>query len=53
VQSLLPALVSAMQRYGVDNPLIRMRTVETLNRHQASGKLKRFVPLPRSAGSAG
>ena len=53
MQSLVPALVSAMQRHGVAHPSIQMRTVETLDRHQASGKLKRFVPLPRSAGSAG
>ena len=36
-----------MQRHGVAHPSIQMRTVETLDRHQASGKLKRFVPLPR------
>ena len=53
MQSLVPALVSAMQRHGVAHPSIQMRTVETLDRHQATGKLKRFVPLPRSAGSAG
>jgi len=45
VQSLAPALVAAMQRHGVAQPSIRMRTVETLGRNQASGKLKRFVPL--------
>jgi phenylacetate-coenzyme A ligase PaaK-like adenylate-forming protein len=53
VQSLASALVSAVQRHGVADPSIRIRTVETLERHQASGKLKRFVPLPRGAGSAG
>jgi hypothetical protein len=46
VQSLAPALVSAMQRHGVAHPSIRIRSVETLGRNQASGKLKRFVPLP-------
>jgi len=45
-QSLVPALVSALQRHGIADPSIRIRTVETLERHQASGKLKRFVPLP-------
>ncbi len=48
VQSLEPALVAAMQRYGVANPAVRIRTVETLGRNQASGKLKRFVPLPHA-----
>ena len=42
---LVPALVAAMQRHGVADPSIRIRTVATLQRHQASGKLKRFVPL--------
>jgi hypothetical protein len=46
VQSLVPALVAALQRYGVAQPSIRLRNVETLGRNQASGKLKRFVPLP-------
>ncbi|GLP78411.1 hypothetical protein TUM20983_55210 [Mycobacterium antarcticum] len=43
---LASALVAAMQRFGVVHPTIRIRTVETLGRNQASGKLKRFVPLP-------
>jgi phenylacetate-CoA ligase len=47
VQSLVPALVAAMRRYGVAQPSIAIRAVETLGRSQASGKLKRFVPLPR------
>ena len=46
VQSLAPALVTAMQRHGVAHPSIRIRSVETLGRNQASGKLKRFVPPP-------
>jgi phenylacetate-CoA ligase len=45
VQSLVPALVSAMQRHGVTHPSIRIRAIDTLSRNQASGKLKRFVPL--------
>jgi phenylacetate-coenzyme A ligase PaaK-like adenylate-forming protein len=47
-QSLVPALVSALRRHGVADPSIRIRAVQTLQRHQASGKLKRFVPLPNS-----
>jgi phenylacetate-coenzyme A ligase PaaK-like adenylate-forming protein len=45
VQSLVPDLVSAMQRHGVVKPSVRITAVETLARNQASGKLKRFVPL--------
>jgi phenylacetate-coenzyme A ligase PaaK-like adenylate-forming protein len=47
VQSLVPALVAAMRRYGVAQRAIRIRAVPTLGRNQASGKLKRFVPLTR------
>jgi phenylacetate-coenzyme A ligase PaaK-like adenylate-forming protein len=46
VPSLAPALVTAMQRHGVAHPSVRIRAVDTLGRNQASGKLKRFVPLP-------
>jgi hypothetical protein len=47
VHALAPALASAMQRHGVADASIRIRVVETLGRNQASGKLKRFVPLAR------
>lgn len=45
VAALVPALVAAVQRHGITEPSIQIRTVATLQRHQASGKLKRFVPL--------
>ncbi len=47
VHALAPALASAMQRHGVADASIRIRAVETLGRNETSGKLKRFVPLPR------
>lgn len=46
VRELIPALNAAMQRHGLTDPVIRIRTVETLGRHQVSGKLKRFIALP-------
>jgi phenylacetate-CoA ligase len=49
VRSVGPELVAAIQRHGVAHPTIRVRTVETLDRNRASGKLKRFVPLPMSS----
>jgi phenylacetate-CoA ligase len=45
VQDMVPALVAAIQRYGVPDPSIRILPVDTLARNQASGKLRRFVPL--------
>lgn len=45
---LVEALEMAMRRHGVIEPTIRIRTVRATERHQASGKLKRFVPLSLS-----
>ncbi len=47
VTDLSPALAKAMQRFGVTSPVVRIRTVERLVRSEGSGKLRRFVPLPR------
>ena len=43
--SLTAALVGALTQYGLVSPTVRIRTVEQLPRHQASGKLRRFIPL--------
>jgi phenylacetate-coenzyme A ligase PaaK-like adenylate-forming protein len=48
VEDLAPALDSAMQRFGVAEPAVRIRAVETLGRTEGSGKLRRFVPLRRA-----
>lgn len=48
LQYLVADLVAAMQRHGVADPIIRIRTVTTLGRNVATGKLKRFVPLPKA-----
>jgi phenylacetate-coenzyme A ligase PaaK-like adenylate-forming protein len=45
VADLAPVLSSAMQRFGVVAPVVRIRAVETLGRTEGSGKLRRFVPL--------
>lgn len=52
VEDLAPALDSALQRFGVAQPVVRIRAVEMLGRSQGSGKLRRFVPLrrPQPAG---
>jgi phenylacetate-CoA ligase len=46
VDSMTAAVVSAMRRHGLADPEVRIRTVDRLERHAASGKLKRFVALP-------
>lgn len=45
-ERLTAALVAALRRYGLARPVIRIRLTDSLNRHQASGKLRRFIPLP-------
>lgn len=42
---LIASLVAALRRYGLPEPTIRIRFADGLQRHQASGKLRRFVPL--------
>ncbi|MDT5218857.1 MAG: hypothetical protein QOF15_962, partial [Mycobacterium sp.] len=46
VEALHSALVTALRRYGLSGPAVQIRSVERLQRHQASGKLRRFIPLP-------
>jgi phenylacetate-CoA ligase len=45
VQDLTGALVAAMRRFGIERPVVRIDTVVSLDRHEATGKLARFVAL--------
>lgn len=45
VQALTASLIAALRRYGLANPTINIQVADSLQRHQASGKLRRFVPL--------
>jgi phenylacetate-CoA ligase len=47
VEVLISSLMGALRRYGLSEPTIRIRLADSLPRHQASGKLRRFVPLKR------
>lgn len=40
------AVAAELRRVGLDSPAIHIETVESIGRHAASGKLRRFVPLP-------
>ncbi len=44
------ALVASLVRYGLTQPDVRVTVVAQLERHAATGKLKRFVPLADSTG---
>jgi phenylacetate-CoA ligase len=43
--ALAPALAAALRRHGLTDPEVDIRVVDRLQRHEATGKLKRFVPL--------
>ena len=43
VAALTTALVDALRRYGLPEPTVEIRVVDRIPRHQASGKLKRFI----------
>jgi phenylacetate-coenzyme A ligase PaaK-like adenylate-forming protein len=43
--ALTSLLIAALRRYGLSEPTIRIRVSDGLRRHQASGKLRRFIPL--------
>jgi phenylacetate-CoA ligase len=45
VEVLISSLVGALRRYGLPEPTIRIQVADSLPRHQASGKLRRFIPL--------
>jgi phenylacetate-coenzyme A ligase PaaK-like adenylate-forming protein len=44
-EALTSSLITALRRYGLSEPTIRIRVTDSLRRHQASGKLRRFIPL--------
>lgn len=39
-------LVGALTNHGLERPMVRIHTIDQLSRHQVSGKLRRFIPLP-------
>jgi phenylacetate-CoA ligase len=45
VDALTLAVIAALRRHGLSDPRVRIRVVERLQRHHASGKLQRFIAL--------
>jgi len=45
VDVLTSSLIAALRRYGLSEAVIQIRLVESLQRHGATGKLRRFIPL--------
>jgi phenylacetate-coenzyme A ligase PaaK-like adenylate-forming protein len=46
VDALSVAVIAALRRCGLPDPTVTIRVVDRIPRHQASGKLKRFIALP-------
>jgi hypothetical protein len=38
-------LIAALRRHDLSDPQVAIRVVERLQRHESTGKLKRFIPL--------
>ncbi len=45
--SLTSSLIGALGHHGLADPQVQIRPVDRLERHAASGKLRRFIPLPQ------
>jgi phenylacetate-coenzyme A ligase PaaK-like adenylate-forming protein len=45
VDALTAAVLAALRRCGLPDPEVQIRVVDRIPRHQASGKLKRFIAL--------
>ena len=45
VDALRAAVVAALRPCGLPDPRVEIRVVDRIPRHQASGKLKRFIAL--------
>jgi phenylacetate-coenzyme A ligase PaaK-like adenylate-forming protein len=46
VDALSVAVIAALRRCGLPDPTVAIRVVDRIPRHQASGKLRRFIALP-------
>jgi phenylacetate-CoA ligase len=48
VVALTASVIDALRRHGLADPRIRVEVADRIPRHAATGKLRRFVPLPQS-----
>ena len=46
LDALKTSLIAAQRRYGLPDPTVEIGVVDRIPRHHATGKLKRFIPLP-------
>jgi hypothetical protein len=45
VDQLCSSMIIALRRHGLTDPKVQIQVVGRLQRHQATGKLQRFIPL--------
>jgi phenylacetate-CoA ligase len=45
IDTLTASVISALRGHRLPDPQVQIRVVDSLQRHHASGKLKRFIPL--------
>jgi phenylacetate-CoA ligase len=43
--ALTASVIAALRSHRLPDPKVAIRAVESLKRHQTSGKLRRFIPL--------
>ena len=49
VAALTTALAAALRRHGLPDPQLQIRVVDQIQRHEATGKLRRFIAMRRTA----
>jgi SpoVK/Ycf46/Vps4 family AAA+-type ATPase len=50
VASRRMSVIAALRRFGLSEPHIEIQVVDRIARHEATGKLKRFIALPPPVG---
>jgi phenylacetate-CoA ligase len=50
IDALKMSLIAELRRYGLSDPEIHIEAADHITRHQATGKLRRFIALPHRVG---
>lgn len=53
LDALKTSLIAALRRHGLPDSTVEIRDVDRIPRHYATGKLKRFIPLPPRSAQRG
>lgn len=53
LDALKTSLIAALRRHGLPDSTVEIRDVDRIPRHHATGKLKRFIPLPPRSAKRG